>query len=146
MSATRWDLFKTVVDRMAVDIHGTARNKGWWDPRKHNGVYVQRTFPEILALIHSEVSEALESWRDGHDYNELYYSCPHQSVIGKDQPCAANPECQDRKPEGIPAELADIIIRTLDAARFYGIDVSDALVKKVEYNNTRPYRHGGKRA
>ena len=48
------------------------------------------------------------------------------------------------KPEGIPAELADVILRILDMCGQYGIDISSALAEKHEYNKTRPYKHGGK--
>jgi NTP pyrophosphatase (non-canonical NTP hydrolase) len=48
------------------------------------------------------------------------------------------------KPEGIPTELADIIIRVLDICANWGIDISAAIADKMAYNETRPYRHGGK--
>lgn len=48
------------------------------------------------------------------------------------------------KPEGIPAELADIIIRVLDICGANGIDIARALADKMAYNETRDYRHGGK--
>jgi len=50
------------------------------------------------------------------------------------------------KPEGIPSELADIIIRVLDICGFHGIDIAHALADKMAYNETRQYRHGGKRS
>lgn len=50
------------------------------------------------------------------------------------------------KPEGIPTELADIIIRVLDICGANNIDIQGALDEKMEYNMTRPYRHGGKRS
>lgn len=48
------------------------------------------------------------------------------------------------KPEGIPSELADIIIRVLDICGHLDIDIANALADKMAYNETRPYRHGGK--
>jgi hypothetical protein len=50
------------------------------------------------------------------------------------------------KPEGIPSELADIIIRVFDAAVEYGIDIEDQVRMKMAYNATRQHRHGGKRS
>jgi NTP pyrophosphatase (non-canonical NTP hydrolase) len=109
------------IDGLIHACHSVAQNKGWWNQ--------PRTFAEQIALIHSEASEALEEFRDGHKYTEVYY------VHDKD----GNP-----KPEGIPIELADIIIRVCDTAGEYSIDLDGALRTKIEYNRTRPYRHGGK--
>ena len=78
-----------------------------------------------LALIHSEVSEALECVRDGH--YEAYES-----------------ETRPGKPEGLPSELADIVIRVADLAGALGIDLESAIVTKMAYNATRQHRHGGR--
>ena len=51
----------------------------------------------------------------------------------------------DEKPEGIPIELADVIIRILDYCAYAGIDIDAAISEKHEYNKSRPYRHGGKK-
>jgi NTP pyrophosphatase (non-canonical NTP hydrolase) len=45
---------------------------------------------------------------------------------------------------GIPSELADIIIRVMDIGGLYGIDIDKAVKEKLQYNESRPYRHGGK--
>jgi NTP pyrophosphatase (non-canonical NTP hydrolase) len=50
----------------------------------------------------------------------------------------------NKKPEGVPIELADCIIRILDYCGHAGIDIEQAIKIKHEYNKTRPHRHGGK--
>lgn len=82
--------------------------------------------PKCLALIHSEVSEALEEYRNGRLPTEVYTG-------------------NNGKPEGIPIELADVIIRVLDYCGYAGIDIDAAISQKHEYNKSRPYRRGGKK-
>jgi hypothetical protein len=50
------------------------------------------------------------------------------------------------KPEGIPSELADIIIRVLDICGYHKIDIAAAIADKMAFNDTRDYRHGGKQS
>lgn len=106
---------------------------------KANGFHDKNdtTFGDRIALVHSELSEALEEYRSGHDYNEIYY------------PTALDPETGEEftlaKPEGIPVELADAVIRIADMCGRYGIDLQNAIEIKQSYNKTRTYRHGNKR-
>jgi NTP pyrophosphatase (non-canonical NTP hydrolase) len=103
-------------------IHENALNHGFWD---RNGVAQDPFDPgvvaEKLALIHSEVSEALEAVRHG------------------------NPP-SDHVPEmdGFSEELADTVIRILDLAEARGIDLRNAILTKHSFNLSRSAMHGGK--
>ncbi len=81
------------------------------------------SIPERLCLLHSEVSEALEAFRDGDMTLRI-------SDVGK--------------PEGFASELADIAIRLVDLARHTNIDLDEAVRVKMAYNETRPFKHGRK--
>lgn len=96
-----------------VIFEGNKAN-GWWEGEQNPG--------EKIALMHSELSEALEGLRHG------------------------NPP-DDKIPEfnAVEAELADTIIRILDFAHGFGHNVIDAMIAKVKYNTTRGYKHGGKK-
>jgi len=102
-------------------VHETAKKKGWWDES------MPRDFGMLIALMHSELSEALEAWREGS--GPLIY--PDDSVP---------------KPEGWGIELADCVIRIMDACEFHNVPLDELIQIKMRYNETRPYRHGGKRA
>lgn len=105
---------------MQRDCWKVSEEHGW---HEDNG---DHTMVEKLCLIHSEISEALEEWRDGRGADETYF--------------------HGTKPEGVPIELADAVIRILDLAQIYNIDLTAAIDLKQAYNRTREFRHGGKRA
>ena len=107
------------INTLVRKSYANALNKGWHDT--HRGV------PELLCLIHSEISEALEEHRIGKAPNEIYYN-----------------GVKPGKPEGIPIELADAIIRIADFCGLHSIDLEEAIKIKQSYNKTRSYRHGQK--
>lgn len=108
-----------------------------------NGWYAsERSFGDDIALLHSEVSEAYEEYRKGHHPADRYYSgSGGEWPRLPDEPETFEPH---RKPEGVPSELADVLIRVLDTCRRYGIDIDAVLAEKLAHNATRGYRHGGK--
>ena len=92
--------------------HQTATGAGWYkDPT--TGEPVDRNFGEVVALMHSELSEALEADRKGLKDDKL----PHR--------------------DGREVEFADCIIRILDTAAALGLDVAGALIEKNRYNARR---------
>ena len=97
-------------------IHETAKRKGWYDK--------ERNPLEIHALFHSEIAEATEQVRKS------------QPAIWYDN---------NGKPQGEAVELVDCIIRIMDWFEKNGWDLQEILELKTKYNETRPYRHGGKK-
>jgi NTP pyrophosphatase (non-canonical NTP hydrolase) len=94
-----------MINILCKEAYMTAKSKGWHDEPSEMGT--------MLALIHSEVSEALEADRKGN-------------------------------PEHFAEELADVCIRIFDLCGLKNIDLESAISKKMEFNKTRTYKHGGK--
>lgn len=113
--ATRTPDTITIKDLVML-AHSNALAHGFWDEEEHN-------MPEKLALIHSEISEALEDYRAG------------KSLVMID----IN---EKGKPEGFPTELADAVIRVADLCGHLGIDLADVILRKMKYNLSRPRKHG----
>jgi hypothetical protein len=124
------DIFKLQTEAWKI-----AEEKGW-----HEGEGL--SFGEFIALCHSELSEALEIYREKgasaitevQPFEWLEYTS--NGKIGM--------EVVSSVPGGIPIELADVILRIFDYSETCGINMQKAIETKMEYNKTRPYRHGGK--
>lgn len=131
------------INELTKDIHQNAVDHGWH--------YEPRSFGDVVALCHSELSEALEEYRNGKPM--LYCAeCGDFRCNGRNGEMSCE-ECYairaeaakvPHKPEGVAVEMIDCVIRILDWCGKEGIDVEKILKIKHEYNKTRPYRHGGK--
>lgn len=128
------------LNEWAAEIHQNAVDHGWWDE--------PRSFGEIVALCHSELSEALEEYRNQMPLVYCDAIKTNAACMKTEGGCCIGMEClthfPDRKPEGGAVEMIDCLIRILDWCGYAGVDVDAVLQAKHEYNKTRPYRHGGK--
>jgi len=97
------------INDLAAEVHTIARSKGFWDEARNMG--------EMIALMHSELSEALEAHRD-------------DNITG---------------PHSVSEEFADVIIRVLDTCAAYEFDMDWIIARKMEINRQRPQLHGRKR-
>jgi hypothetical protein len=134
-SAEDFERLKVLSDQesliaMAVEVRACNVNHGWFD--------AERTFGDDIALLHSELSEALEAFRDfgvAHNYRR-------DDGQFTDEPI--NVQGNPNKPLGVASELADVLVRLLDTCSRYEVDLFAAWREKMDYNWSRPYRHGGK--
>ena len=98
---------------LVKDSHARALRKGWWAPAV-DPVEFDDQIAEKLALVHSELSEALECYRDGE--METFSGPPHDSTA---------------KPEGFWVEIADAVIRAADLAGRLGREFPETVTGPV---------------
>ena len=104
-------MFEKEWNKIAKEVYKNAVNHGFWKDEVNDG--------ERMALIHAEVSEALEALRQGNPSSNkiIEYS-------------------------NLEEELADAVIRIMDYAFGKDLDIAGAILAKIEYNQSREYMHG----
>lgn len=106
--------FRKGFNFIANRVYANAKEKGFWDDSRNEG--------EMIALMHSELSEALEALRHGNG------SSDHIPAFS-----------------GVEEEFADVVIRIMDYACSKGYDVAEAVIAKMAFNEGREHMHGGKK-
>lgn len=99
------------------------------DPWRLPKLAQEKNVGEVFMLFVTEIAEAFEEWRNHKGLNEIYYN-----------------DNNPTKPEGIPVELADLMIRIMHFTGHNKIPLESTIRLKQKYNETRPFRHGGKQA
>lgn len=107
-----WREPTTALNALGVDAHKIERDHGFWDDQG------ALTDASKIALMHSELSEALEAVRDENFHGD----------------------------HGVCEELADVIIRIAGYSSARGLDLDAAVAAKMERNRNRPFKHGRKAA
>lgn len=97
-----------VLNDLCQTVYQDNVNAGWWD-QADNPLVV----PTKIALVHSELSEALEA----HRKDDMDDKLPHHP--------------------GVAVELADAVIRILDLCGHLNIDLGSILAEKAAYNAQR---------
>ena len=127
-----------MLNNLAKEIHENAKSKGFYDSEKNIG--------EMLCLIHSEVSEALEA-----DRKKMYTNVSEIKLKGladKNFGATFNDEAVFKDffstfvKNTFEDELADVVIRVLDLCAFKGINIESHIKAKMRYNSSRPHKHG----
>tara|TARA_R110000803_G_scaffold86474_1_gene152844 strand:- start:19940 stop:20266 length:327 start_codon:yes stop_codon:yes gene_type:complete len=103
--------FEKEWNRISKKVYKNAVNHGFWQEDPNDG--------ERMALIHAEISEALEALRNGN---------PSSNKI--------------MEYSSLEEELADTVIRIMDYAFGNDLDIAGAIIAKIEYNKSREYMHG----
>jgi NTP pyrophosphatase (non-canonical NTP hydrolase) len=108
--------FVNCFDYMARRVHKLSRESGLWESEK-----TRTRFLEIMSCAHSELGEALECFRTGNG--------PDKNIDDM---------------SGVEVQLSDVLGCLMDMAAGFNLDIANALLKKMDFNSTRDFKHGGK--
>lgn len=127
---TNEEAWRSSIEMMTAMVNSVNRDNGWHDD--------ERPFSADIALLHSEVSEAYEAYRDYGGVEDQ--TRPTAEFIAEHGVGVHGLP----KPLGVGSEMADVFIRLLDTCSRYDIDLVGEFCRKVTYNATRGFKHGGK--
>jgi NTP pyrophosphatase (non-canonical NTP hydrolase) len=119
------------ISELSKQIHENARNKGFWDKERNLG--------EMLMLIVSEVSEAMEADRKNH-----FFEGDIEMVNKSESKSHFEVVFTNYLKGTFEDELADVCIRIFDLAYSKGINLEAHIQAKMRYNESRPHMHGKK--
>lgn len=123
-----------MINQLCHEAHAAAVSKGFYER--------ERNLPELLMLVVSELSEALEAERNG-EMIALGRQPIAKTYAKIKEWSSANVDTFKANMRGtIEEELADACIRIFDLCGYYGIDLESWIVAKMKYNATRPHKHG----
>lgn len=117
------NLLTVVLEEAAARVYRVNVDNGWFTSERGVG--------DDIALLHSEVSEMFEAYREGGLEDQTNYTASGLSTYPP-------------KPEGFGAESGDVLIRLLDTALRRQVDLGYEFGRKLEFNKTRGHRHGNK--
>lgn len=129
-----------IFNRVRDHVSANAKSKGFKDPPPGipAEVWNSKALDHIRSAVyssnlHGEQSELWEAARKG----KLHALCDKaEEMTARGLPALSNVE----------EELADIIIRTLDNAAEFNVDIAKAVAVKMAFNSGRAFQHGGKLA
>ena len=135
---------KTNLNDLAKHCHNEAKQKGWYDK--------ERPVTELLMLTVCEISEAVEADRkqkhcevSQDDFKRLvknYMEQMEYSGVEAKPITVENSVFQNHIKDTFQDEIADTMIRLLDLVGYMDIDIDFHIQKKLQYNQSRPQKHG----
>jgi NTP pyrophosphatase (non-canonical NTP hydrolase) len=132
--ATQIELCNSL-NQLSKQVHQNNVEKGFWEGDKNVG--------ELLMLVVSELGEAIEAHRKGNiaSFNMLE-DMQKEGYTWEDSNLSFKISFEEEIKDTFQDEIADAIIRLLDLSAGLGIDIGWHIDQKLNYNKTRPHKHG----